>query len=287
MDEKAARSIAVRSRLRRELRTARAAVGWTQRQVADELGWSVTKLMRIESGQVGISTTDLRALLTVYGITDSEHVAALVELSKETRHEEWGPYRDVLHSEYRTYLGYEGLARRLRQFEPLVVPGMLQTSRYARALIESVAKPGTSDDVIDRQVEVRVRRQALLHRGNPPEMRFIIDEGALRRWVGSPGDREIWVEQLERLKKLGGLPSVGIQILSLTYGSHVGLTGAFVILEFDEPDPAVLYQENGRPNLLTRDNPRQVETYRELFETLQRDATDPDKLASVIDDIVS
>ena len=277
-----------RSRLIRELRHARRTAQMTQLQVADELGWSVSKVIRVERGQVGISRTDVKALLACYRVTDQEEIDRLVELAHEGRRQAWGAYRDVLNPEYLFYLGYEGHAARLWQFEPLVIPGILQTPAYARALIESVAKAGTSDSVIQRQVDVRLARQTLLERDDGPDMHFVIDEGALRRWVGAPGGSGIMIEQLERLKKLTQRSTVRIQVLPFSFGSHVGLAGGFAILEFDDPDEApLLFLENGHPKLISRDKPEQIEQYRRVFRELQRGASEASQLPSVIDDILA
>lgn len=288
MHEKVTNPTAGRSRLRRELRTARSVAGETQRQVADELSWSLSKVIRIESGQVAISVTDVRALLDHYGITDSDRIAALIALAKEGRRQEWSMYRDVLHPEFLLYLGYEGFAKELWQFEPLVVPGILQTPGYARALIESVAKPETPQDTIDKQVAARVERQALLDRDEAVEMHFILNESALRQWVGAPGNFLIWAEQLEWLRDVGRRPSVRIQVLPYTYGSHQGLAGGFVGLGFeDQNEDDILFLEGGRPNLVVRDNPSQVASYRKVFTNLRGGASDPDRFSDLIDEVLN
>jgi transcriptional regulator with XRE-family HTH domain len=275
-----------RSRLSAELRAARLAAGFTQRQAARDLRWSVSKLMRIEAGQVGVSATDARALLARYGVTDDDQVTHVVALAQHSRRHVMGEYRDVLHPEYLLYLGFENAASQLRQFEPLVVPGLLQTPSYAEAIIRAVALPDIPDAVSTRQVAARLARQALLGRDNPPRMSFVIDEAALRRWVGSkPGQADILREQLDHLDELARQPNVTIQVLSFRHGFHYGMMGAFVVLDFDTDDEQLLYLETGRPNLLVRDKPDLVAQYDKLFEDLQAVASSPDELTSVLDSI--
>src|SRR4051794_41070755 len=121
-----------RRRLRVELRRARAAAGYTQRDVAEALDWSYSKLLRIENGQVGVSRTDLKALLDHYLITDEGQLKAFAQLARDGRRQPWSAYRDVLNPDYMIYLGHEGSASTIRHFEQLVIPGLLQTEAYAR-----------------------------------------------------------------------------------------------------------------------------------------------------------
>lgn len=124
-----------RLRLRRALREARFAKGFSQRDVADAQDWSVSKLLRIEGGSVGVSTTDLRALLDMYEIRDPSKVDELTRWAQIARRSPLSAYRDVLSAEFLAYLNYEGSAAVIREWEPIVVPGLLPTEAYARAVI--------------------------------------------------------------------------------------------------------------------------------------------------------
>lgn len=277
--------IAHRGRLSAELSRARRAAGLTQREVAHALGWSLSKMIRIEAGQVGVSQTDATALLAHYGVTNPDRVADVVALTRHSRRQPLGVYRDVLHPEYLVFLGFESHASQLRQFEPLVIPGLLQTPGYARAIIRAVARPDTPPQTVDRQIQARLARQALLERPNPPTMYFIIDETALRRWVGTrAGQADVLHEQIEHLRTLAKRPEITIQVLPFRHGPHFGMMGPFALLEFsDAQDPDVLYLETGRPNLLIRDRPDQISLYRDVFTDLQRHASAPDSLDDVLD----
>ena len=277
-----------RGRLSSELRRARAAAELTQRQVAEDLGWSLSKLMRIENGQVGLSKTDANALLSRYGVTDDRQVRQVLTLAMSSRRQSMGAYRDVLHPEYLVFVGYESQADRLFQFEQLVIPGLLQTADYASAVIRAVARHGTPEAVLQRQIEARLARQAILRRPDPPEMSFVIDEGALRRWVGSgPGRTDILRAQLEHLRSLTRRSSITVQILPFRHGFHFGMMGPFVILEFDDVDDAdVLFLETGRPNLLVRDKPDQISQYKRVFQDLQRAGSPPDSFDIEVDAIL-
>jgi transcriptional regulator with XRE-family HTH domain len=260
-----------RRRLRVELRRARVEARLTQRQVAEELGWSPSKLLRIENGQVGISRTDLRALLDHYEITDPETINQFVDMAQQGRKQTWSSYRDVLNPEFTIYLGYEGSASLIRQYEQLFIPGILQTEEYARAVIQAFAQPNSSQRVIERQIEARMMRQTLLERADAPEMFFILDEAVVRRWVGSePGDAGIMKRQLARLQELSEHPSVNLRVVPFSQGPHFGMLGSFVVLEFPEAeDDDLLFLENGRTSVATRDDLEEVARYKEAFFGLE------------------
>ncbi len=275
-------------RLRRELRYFRAQARLTQREIATTLDWSISKIIRIESGQVGVSATDLKALLDGYGVTDADQVRGLLGLARQSRRQAWSAYRDVLNPEFVVYLGYESVASRLDQFEPMVVPGLLQTPGYAEALIDALSPADTPAPITQRRKEFRAARGAAVSRTDGPRMRFVLDEGVLHRRVGEPGRSDahaIWVDQLRRLVELDRGDTIDIVVLPFTHGSHHGLAGPFVVLGFDDPDENdVLFQEFGRPNLLTHDKPRQVDGYRRAFEAMY---TAGRPVAAVVDEILA
>src|ERR1700722_15379552 len=137
-----------RRRLSLELRRARAGL-YTQDQVAQSMDWSLSKVIRIESGAVNISTNDLRALLGLYEITDRDQVNELLELAKPSRQSSsWSRYRADISPQYLQYIEYEEAASVLRLYEPLLIPGLLQTAEYATAINGQLADPGTPEDLI-------------------------------------------------------------------------------------------------------------------------------------------
>lgn len=277
-----------RRRLRVELRKARDAAGFTQKQVAEALDWSPSKLLRIENGQVGISRTDLRALLDYYRITKTEAIDEFVRMAQDSKRQPWSAYKDVLSTEFMIYLGFEGSAKLIRQCEQLIIPGLLQTEEYARAVIRAYASPDTSPDIMDRQVEARLERQALLERRSPPEMFFILDDAVVRRWVGNrPGDSAVMRHQLERLKVLGSRPEISIQIVPFRQGIHFGMKGPFVILEFPDPeDDDLLFLESSRGNMVTRDNYDEIASYKDAFWDLEKLAIPSADLDEYLDEII-
>ena len=277
-----------RRRLRVKLRRARSDVGLTQREVAEDLGWSPSKLLRIENGQVGISRTDLRALRERYGISDPSQTQQFVSMAQQGRKQTWSAYRDVLNPEFMIYLGYEGSTSLLRQYEQLFIPGILQTEEYARTIIRAFAAPNSSERVLERQIEARLLRQALLERSDPPKMFFVLDEAVVRRWVGSrPGEANIMRQQLRRLQELTEHPTLSLQILPFSQGPHFGMKGSFAVLEFPDPeDDDLLFVESGRTSMATREDADEVARYKEAFFGLEDLAISPSTVNSFLSGVI-
>jgi transcriptional regulator with XRE-family HTH domain len=273
-----------RLRLRRALRAARVAKGFSQKDVAVVQDWSVSKLLRIEAGAVGISTTDLRALLDMYEVRQAEEVNELIKWAQVARRSPSSVYRDVLNPEFLTYLNYEGSAAVVREWEPLFVPGLLQTEAYARAVIEVFASPGTSARVIERQIEARLSRQEIFREADAPEMFFIVDESALRRPVGG-GDT--MVRQVEHLRELGERPGVSIQVLPFEVGVHRNMRAPFVILEFREANvDDLLFLENPHGSMLDRDDGEELASYLASFWELEGLAPPASETGAILDRII-
>jgi hypothetical protein len=257
--------------------------------VADDLGWSPSKLLRIENGQVGISRTDLKALLEYYGVDDPEQIRTFTEMAQQGRRQQpWSQYRDVLHPDFMAYLTYEASASLLRQVDPLLVPGLLQTEEYARAINEAYAAKIRTERDVERQTEARMLRQAILERDDAPEMFFILDEAVVRRWGGNaPGNSKIMVQQLRRLQEINEHPQFSIQVVPFRYGFHFGMQGTFTMLEFPDPeDDELLFLENRRTSVSARDSTDMIANYKEQFYRLESAAIPrtklPDFLAGII-----
>ncbi|MFK3983093.1 helix-turn-helix domain-containing protein [Micromonospora sp. NPDC050397] len=270
-----------------ELRRARDARRLTQKEAAGELGWASSKILRIETGQVGISRTDLKALLELYGVSDPERVATFTEMAEQSRKQHWHTYRDVLNQDFLIYLGFEGSASTLRQAETLILPGLLQTEEYARAVIEGFSTPQTSPQTIDRQVDVRMKRQEILDRVDPPALFFILDEAVIRRGVGtSPADSKIMQHQLKHLGDIGSREHVHLRVMRFQHGIHLGLKGPFVILEFPDPaDDDLLFLENGTHSIATRDDASDVSFYKDQFLQLEDFALNETETAQLIEEV--
>jgi len=271
-------------RLRSELRRARQAAGLTQKEVADALDWSASKLIRIERGAVGVSITDLRALLTEYGITDAARVDELVEMARVSKRPAWWTkYRHVFSPPFVSLLGYEASAAVIRHYHGGAVPALLQTEDYARAVIAAhTADAGRIDDL----VSARMERQELLDREEPPTMHYILDEAVIRRWVGGP---KVMRDQLAWLKELASRPGIDIRIVPFSAGTHPGMRGPFLIYEFppDEDEDYIVFLESNRGHTLLRNETGEVSGYLDRFAELGEKATPADRLNDVLDDAIA
>lgn len=257
-----------RRRLRTELRRARGVAGYTQEQVARSMEWSLSKVIRIESGAVGVSANDLRALLDLYEIGDRDRADELLELARASRQGSWwSRYRADISAQYLQYIEYEEAASVLRMYEPLLVPGLWQTEEYATAIIRELADPGTPEDLIRTRIEIRLRRQDLLDQDSPPVMFCVLDEAAVRRMAGQ---RDVAPGQIARLIDLAGRPNVTLEIVPFSAGFHRGMLEPFLILEFsDSEDSDVLFSESSRDTIFSHDEAGEITGYREVFEELR------------------
>jgi len=275
------------------LKEARERAGYTQKEVAAALEWSPSKLLRMENGQVKIETTDLQALLGQYGVKDRRQIDLLTEMARDAeRSSPFAAYRAALTNEFRTYLDYESSALRIRTFEPLLIPGLLQTRDYAESVIRAYSPAETGDDVIQQRVEARIRRQDLIHVEDAPEFYFIVDEAALRRRVGQEPDGvgpETMPEQFEHLKKMNKRDNVRVQVVRFSAGAYRGLTGPFFHLEFPQEVQLtdVLYLENARGDAVTVDDPVGTSLYLETFFGLEDIATHESQLDALLDQIAT
>lgn len=268
-----------RGRLRVELRKARDAAGQKQGEVASAMEWSLSKLIRIENGAVGISTNDLKALMTHYGIKDKRRTETLLELARASRERSWyDRYDEVLTPGFREYLAYEASATVIRQYEPVLIPGLLQTEEYAMAILGEAHKMRTAE--AERLWAVREHRQELHERRNPPDMQFIIDEAAIRRWAGGVG---VMRRQLERVREIAAMDHVTFQIVPFSAGMHPGVAaGPFWLLEFAEADLNDLVYLEGAGNTTMRDRPDEVARLLDIFEELEKQGVASDDVDAML-----
>jgi transcriptional regulator with XRE-family HTH domain len=259
--------VTTRRRLRTELKRIREQRDMAQANVVASLDWSASKLIRIENGTVGISVTDTRALLGLYEAPADvvEDLVGLARVAKERRW--WSSYRDTLSPQYQEFIGFEAEASRLRQFHPTLIPGLLQTEPYIWAVTDSMMLKPEPEALSRRLVEVRLhRQQEVLNSGAPPDFTVIIDEAALLRPVGGVDTMR---EQLGHLVKMAEQELVAIAVLPFSAGPHIGLLGAFHIMDFaDEADDSLLYLENAQQGDVALRDKNDVLLYSRQFEKL-------------------
>jgi transcriptional regulator with XRE-family HTH domain len=256
-----------RKLLKAELRQLREARDLTPEAVRRAMEWSISKIVRIEKGDVTISANDLRALLSMYEVEDASEVERLLALARTARQRTWlTSYRNVIKPSLQDFFEYEIAASRIRQFQALVLPALVQTEGYMRALIGDASPVRPSNDELDARVEVRTKRQqAVLERKRDVELVTILDEAVLRRPVGSP---QIMHQQLDHLVALGESEAVDIVVLPYSVGAHPGLSGTFELLDFDFDDVGTMLFLELPYDTALEDDREQVETYELTFTTL-------------------
>lgn len=248
------------------LRALRTAQGLTVEQVAAELLCSPSKVSRMETGQRGATARDIRDLCDLYGVTDPAERDRLATLAAEGKQQGWWQSYEL---DFATYVGFEQAAVSMKYFSCLTVMGLLQTPAYARAMHVAGFQDYTPER-IDELVEVRARRQQLLHQQPPLRLHAVFDEAMLHRVVGGP---VVMAEQLEHLITLAKSPHVTIQVIPFSYGAHPAMDSNFTILEFDEPAPNVVYVE-GLIGWLYLERPQDLDRYSLVFERLSSKALD-------------
>jgi transcriptional regulator with XRE-family HTH domain len=247
-----------------QLRRLRESRGITAEQAAESIRGSHSKISRMEHGRVGFKERDVADLLTLYGVTDNEERAALLNLAREANTPGWWhAYSDILPSWLEPFVGLEAAASIIRTYQIQLVPGLLQTESYARALIRQGS--ATTEKEIARRSELRASRQEILRRPDAPQLWAVIDEAALRRPVGS---REIVREQLEHLIEVADHPAVTLQIMPFSAGAHSAMGGPFTILRFAEPDLADVVYIEQLTSAVYLDKPVEVDSYLEVMDRL-------------------
>jgi transcriptional regulator with XRE-family HTH domain len=260
-----------RRQLGRYLRDLRNRQHMTVKTAAEQLEWSEAKIWRIETGQTSLRSHDVELICRIYG-APADLTEALMGLAKETKSRGWWhSYGDIIPENFDVYLGLEEAAAGLSWYEAELVPGLLQTEDYARAVI-SADKPDTDPAEIDRRVQLRIERQALIRRPAAPlELRVVLNESILRRPVGS---REVMAAQLDALAEAASLPTVKMRVVPFSAGLQHGLmTGPFEILRFpvngdgQDSEPPTVYVD-GYTGDLYLDKPAEVAQYTSAFEAI-------------------
>jgi transcriptional regulator with XRE-family HTH domain len=262
--------------------------GFTQKQVAEDLGWSLSKVIRQETGAQTISTADVMALVHYYQIADPGHVDFLLGI---TRAKEqvwwWDEYRETYPKRFVEFLAYEDSATSIRQFQMIAVPGLLQTELYARTLFNAEEEP----QVAALALRIRLRRQEILSRQNGADMQFILDEAVVHRVVGG---QDIMLDQLRHLRELNTLPHISIQIVPFTAGANAAMNGSFAILDFSPVGPNnpgvggmdvdyVVNVEGPMVEALVYDNPETTSSYVEAFYGIRDIATSKEEANRLLD----
>jgi transcriptional regulator with XRE-family HTH domain len=266
-----------RRQLSAELRRLRERAGLNGDEAAERLGWSASKISRIELHRTEVKATDLRRLLDLYGVGDSRR-QELLALARESSRSGWlEAVTAAFPPEYAAYLYAEAEAREVWNWEPQVVPGLLQTADYARAVMHGWQSmfslpPGNTD----RRVEARVVRQQVLNRDPPLELSAVLDESVLHRRFG---DSRVMRQQLEKLIEISQMPNIRLQVFPLSSDDPIA-AGPFSVMKFSQVfeiklhDLVVIEQLTGNYYLEDED---ETYKYHVAFQRLMANALDATK----------
>lgn len=266
-------------RLARILRELRERAGLSTSQAAAKIGIAQSQISRIESRQRVPSPTTVVAMAHHYGVAPAE-IGELEQLARASKDRGWwAPLADAVHPWFNDFIGLEGEASSVQLLELIVIPGLLQTEDYARAVTRATQMGNGGESEVERRVELRLRRQQILTEDNAPTVEMVLDESALRRTVG---DASVMSEQLTRAADMAESKQIRLQILPLAGGVHPGMLSSFTILSFPEPaDQPIVYVENESGGTY-EDRSAEVERYKVAFAHLRQRALEPDESVKLV-----
>ncbi|MFC5666391.1 helix-turn-helix domain-containing protein [Kitasatospora misakiensis] len=269
-----------RLKLRLELRALREEAGMTAAEVARTVKWSTAKMTRLETGEGWVQPTDVEALCRLYGASaEQTEMLSSYALVTKTHRDEWKSkeYQEVILPGFSAYLGLEGAATHVRTYESEFVPGLLQTEAYMRELLRHTRRP---KDEIDRQVEIRLKRQAILKREvDPARLSVVLNEAVLKRVVGSPG---LMREQLEYLADGATTANIKLQVVPFRAGFHPAMIGSFTVLSFDDPKVGPIVHIGALGSATVIDDRERVRIYEETWSDLTGTAESHDRSSRMI-----
>lgn len=251
------------------LKKARLEAGMTLQEIADQLQVADTTLGRFEKGTVRIRRPYIKEMIDFYGISSRREREALIQLNEDAWRKDWweGDTSD-LDTEFLDYTWLESRVGTIREFEAMLIPGLLQTKDYATAVMEHGPEDEARPERLDRMVDLRLARQCIFDRTKPAELSVVLDESVLRRQVG--GQQILW-GQLSHLIEASECRHIDIRVLRLESGWHPGVAGSFTLFEMPDPYPDVAYVENlvGRTFL---ENEHKVSQFREAYDCMHQTA---------------
>jgi transcriptional regulator with XRE-family HTH domain len=261
-----------------ELKQFREAAGLTGEQVAEQMGWSVAKVYRIEGDRVRVLARDVTRLLKLYGIS-GEQADAMLELARMARVKDWWhQYSGAIPEWFQFYVGLEAATSAMQEYNAELVTGLLQTEAYARAVM-AAAMRADGEEEIERQIAVRLERQKRLTAPDAPALWAVMNEAVLHRQVGGP---QVMAGQLAHIGQLAARPNVTVQVLPLTAGAHPAMLGSFTLMQFPDPaDRDVVYLE-AETGALYLEKPADVSRYSLMIDYLRAQALGPAESRTLI-----
>ena len=266
--------------LGRRLQELREAARLKREEAARVLRVAPATVRRMEMAEVALKIPYVQVLLETYGVPDDE-AAAFVALAEEANRPGWWQrFHDVLPDWFSLYVSLEGAANIIRSYEPHFVPGLLQTEDYARAVMEAGTVGQTGPETIDRHVSLRMARQRLLDRPDPPHLWVIMDETVLRRPVSIRG--EVMREQLDKLLEFAERDRITLQIAEFKDGPHPGTYAPFTLFRFGEPElPDMVFTEY-LTGALYLDSRKEVSAHLEVLDHMTARAASAQRTKKIL-----
>jgi transcriptional regulator with XRE-family HTH domain len=262
-----------------ELKQFRDAARLTGEQVAEQMGWSVAKVYRIEGDRVRILARDVQRLLKLYGI-GADQADAVLELARMARVKDWWQqYSGAIPEWFQFYVGLEAAASAMAEYNAELVTGLLQTEAYARAVMAAAMRADSGEEEMERQIAVRLERQKRLTAPDAPVLWAVMNEAVLHRQIGGP---QVMAAQLAHIGQLAGRPNVTVQVLPFTAGAHPAMLGSFTVMQFPDPaDRDVVYLE-AETGALYLEKPEDVRRYSLMIDYLRAQALGPAESRALI-----
>jgi transcriptional regulator with XRE-family HTH domain len=269
--------------LGRQLQALREKAGLSYEQAAEVIYSSPWTVRRMEGAEGGLKPLTVKSLLMAYGVTDVREIDTFLALSRDaSKPGWWHSYTDVLPSWFRVAVGLEESASLIRAYEPQVIPGLLQTGDYVRA-ITAASFPAAAEDEVSRRAELRLARQELLRRPQAPEYWVVLEETVLRRPLGGP---KVMRAQLAHLIESAGLPNVTIQVIPFAAGWHPALYGMFNLFRFpDQQLPDIVYSE-ALTSAYYLNKPNETARYTQALDQMCTQAATPEQTIAILRNIL-
>lgn len=244
------------------------------------LGVSASKISRIETGHSGLQADDVATLLGFYQVPSAKR-QELMDLLRRGDQKGWWERQAGLPKLWRALIDFENKATRIQNYEPLFIPGLLQTGEYCRAMISGMDAT-LSDAELSNLVATRMARQSVLDGAHAPQFLAVVHEVALRMSVGGPG---VMARQLRHLLSIAERPNVGLRVVPTRVGANAGLRGSFVLLEFAE-EPSLVHVENQITGMFLEEE-ADLTGYRLALRNILSVALAPAATVELIDAIVA
>jgi hypothetical protein len=272
---------ALRMILGRQLQALREKAEMSFDEAAAAILSSPFTIRRMERAEGGFKPLTVKSLLIAYGVTDPAEIESFLSLCRDAvKAGWWHSYEDVLPDWFRTFVGLEEAASLIRGYEPHWIPGLLQTEDYARASVK-IGFPDAPDAEVERRVTLRLARQKILDRPEPPQLWVVIDEAVLRRAAATTGAQAMRA-QIDRLIEATERPKITLQVLTFAAGMHPAAFGLFYLLRFpDREMPDLVYGETMTSSWYL-DKPKETASYLEALDRVSAQAAPADSTPQVL-----